>query len=125
MGNNSQHRPIIVKPCPIIVKVSSRNEKTSCIKSAQGDTYVSEDVSKATLHIRIQKLEALKEKRDQGYINYFSGIDIITKQRNERRNYLNLATGAISVHFINKYLNTDTNPRLHFLFLHTKQMSCL
>lgn len=93
MQNNSQ-------PRPIIVKVSSVNEKISCFKASKAlkgtNTYISEDVSKATMDIRKQKLGALKEKREQGYIAYFSGIDIITKKRNVP-NHLNPATGANSV----------------------------
>ena len=56
--------------------------------------YLSEDVSKATLDIRKQKLGALKEKRDQGLIAYFSGVEIISKPRNDRRSIVSPGTGA-------------------------------
>ena len=43
--------------------------------------YISDDISKATADIRHQKMDALKEKRNQGYIAYFRGTDIITRRR--------------------------------------------
>ena len=59
----------------------------SCFKASKAlnetNTYISEYVSKATMDIHKKKLEALKEKRDQGDIAYFSGIDNTTNQRNE------------------------------------------
>ena len=85
------------QPRPIIAKLSSFNEKISCFKASKElkgtNIYLSEDVSKATLDIRKQKLGALKEKRDQGFIAYFSGVEIISKPRNDRRN-VGPGTGA-------------------------------
>ena len=72
-------------PRPIIAKLFSTKDKLSCFRASSAlkgtNIYVSEDVSKATLEIRKQKSAALKEKRDQGLIAYFSGIDIVTKPK--------------------------------------------
>ena len=43
--------------------------------------FINEDVCKATMEIRKTKLKELKEKREQGFIAYFSGADLITKER--------------------------------------------
>ena len=43
--------------------------------------YINEDVSKATHEIRKLKMHELKEKRKQGLIAYFSGIQLIVKKR--------------------------------------------
>lgn len=65
-------------------KVSHRQE---CLKSASKlkgtDIYLNEDVCKATLDIRRGKLDELKLKRRQGFIAYFSGTNIIVKERRE------------------------------------------
>ena len=45
--------------------------------------YVNEDVCKATLDIRKSKMGELKERKSQGYITYFSGSKLITKNRYE------------------------------------------
>ena len=91
MRTNSQ-------PRRIIAKLSSFNEKINCFKASKElkgtNIYLSEDVSKATLDIRKQKLGALKEKRDQGFIAYFSGVEIISKPRNDRRSFVSPGTGA-------------------------------
>ena len=45
------------------------------------DTFIFDDVSNVILEIHRQKLDISKQKRREGYIVYFSGIEIITKRR--------------------------------------------
>ena len=58
-----------------------------CLKSAPKlkgtKIFINEDLSRAALDIRRRKLDELKEKRAQGYIAYFSGINIITKAKTD------------------------------------------
>ena len=74
-------------PRPIIVKLLSVNDKICCFKSSirlkGSNIFISDDVCKATLEIRRQKLDFLKQKRNEGFIAYFSGIEVIVKQRRE------------------------------------------
>ena len=74
-------------PRPIIAKLPSVKEKISCLKKSNllkgSNTYLSEDVSRATMYIRKQKIDELKRKRAEGFIAYFSGINIVTKRRAE------------------------------------------
>ena len=76
------------EPRPIIAKLASVADKISCFKASgqlKGTTtYINDDVSKATLDIRRQKLDFLKEKRREGYIAYFSGTDVVVKRRPTR-----------------------------------------
>ena len=74
-----------ILPRPIIAKLVSVDDRNSCSRSFSklkgSNIYLSEDVSKATLDIRKDKLPLLKEKREQGLVAYFSGTEIVTKQR--------------------------------------------
>ena len=81
-----KHTPQLSRgPRPIIAKLTSVNDKISCFKTSNRlkgtDIFISDDVSKATLDIRRQKLDILKQKRQEGFIAYFSGTEIITKRR--------------------------------------------
>ena len=49
------------------------------------DTFISEDVCKDTLPIRREKLGLLKDKRDEGFVAYFSGVNAVFKQRHNRQ----------------------------------------
>ena len=72
-------------PRQIIVSLKTERDKISCLKSSSklknSNIYVNDDVSAATAAIRRSKLPELKEKRRQGLIAYFSGANIITRQR--------------------------------------------
>ena len=78
---NAQHQ----QPRPVIAKLSSVRDKVACFRTSKNlkntNIYISDDISKATADIRHQKMDALKEKRNQGYIAYFRGTDIITRRR--------------------------------------------
>ena len=71
----------------VIVKMKNIKTRQDCLKAAPRlkgtSVYINEDVSKSTVAIRKGKLEELKEKRKQGFIAYFSGINIITKKRSD------------------------------------------
>ena len=73
------------KSRPVIVKLASFEERQKCLKFAPrlkgSNLYINEDVSKATHEIRKLKMHELKEKRKQGLIAYFSGIQLIVKKR--------------------------------------------
>ena len=70
---------------PIIAKLESTTQKFKCLKNGKNlkgtSIYINEDLSRATMQIRSSKLDELKRKRDEGYIAYFSGIDIVTRRR--------------------------------------------
>ena len=67
------------------MELSTTQEKFDCFKASHElrgtKTFVSEDISKATLELRKNELEFLAEKRQQGYMAYFLGADVIVKQR--------------------------------------------
>ena len=69
----------------IVAHLSSEQDKTACLKSGRklkgSNVYVNDDVSYATLQIRKAKLPELKRKREEGLIAYFSGAQIITRQK--------------------------------------------
>ena len=73
------------KPRPIIAELSSISNKMSCLKMSKNlkgtKIYVNEDVCRATLDIRLQKMDLLKKKREEGCIAYFSGVNIVSKPR--------------------------------------------
>ena len=73
------------KSRPVIVKLASFEERQKCLKFAPrlkgSNLYINKDVSKATHEIRKLKMHELKEKRKQGLIAYFSGIQLIVKKR--------------------------------------------
>ena len=73
------------KPRPVIVRLRTFREKQECLKLSPKlkgtNIYINEDISKATLDIRKTKLRELKEKRQQGFIAYFSGTELIVKPR--------------------------------------------
>ena len=56
-----------------------------CVRAAPRlkgtNVYINEDVSRATLNIRREKLDELREKRRKGYIAYFSGAKLVVKER--------------------------------------------
>ena len=63
------------------------NDKVTCFKSSKllkgTDIYLNDDVSNATADIRRQKIATLKQKRNEGYIAYFRGADVITRRRRD------------------------------------------
>ena len=73
------------KSRPVIVKLASFEERQKCLKFAPrlkgSNLYINEHVSKATHEIGKLKMHELKEKRKQGLIAYFSGIQLIVKKR--------------------------------------------
>ena len=71
------------KPRSVIVKMKNFKTRQDCLKAAPRLKGTSEDVSRSTVAIRKGKLKELKEKRKQGLIAYFSGINIITKKRSD------------------------------------------
>ena len=85
-------------PRAVIVELSSETDKIACFRSSKTlkgtNIYISDDVSRTTQDIRRQKLDILKKKREEGYIAYFSGINIITKPKQQRSN--EIAAGATS-----------------------------
>ena len=74
------------RPRPIIAKLENVEHKILCFKSSNklkgSNVYIDEDVCKATQDIRRSKLDELKKKRSEGFIAYFSGVNIVTKKRN-------------------------------------------
>ena len=68
------------KPRPVIMKLKNDGDRLKCMKSAAKlkgtNVYLNEDVCKTTQEIRRAKLPELIEKRKQGLIAYFSGINI-------------------------------------------------
>ena len=72
-------------PRQVIVRMHSTDDKIKCLKSSKnlkGTTlYINEDVSPATAAIRRQKLDALKQKRAEGFVAYFVGTEIVAKRR--------------------------------------------
>ena len=84
------------EPRQILVQMHSESDRVLCLKTSyklkNTPTFVSDDVSAATMAIRRDKLPELKQKRSQGLIAYFSGAYIKTRQRfdntgnNNRRN---------------------------------------
>ena len=88
-------------PRTIIATLANVNERNLCLRNSnklKGSTvYISEDVSKATMEIRREKLPLLKQKREEGLIAYFSGVNIITKPRiNPNRNQAVPPTSLVS-----------------------------
>ena len=73
------------RPRSVIVKLTRFQDRQNCLKRSRllrgTNVYINEDVCRATADIRKQKLEELKIKRSQGYIAYFSGVNIIVKNR--------------------------------------------
>ena len=69
----------------VIVKLTRFQDRQNCLKRSRllrgTNVYINEDVCRTTADIRKQKLEELKIKRSQGYIAYFSGVNIIVKNR--------------------------------------------
>ena len=69
----------------IIAKLGSASDKITCLKQSRklkgSNIYINEDLSYATMQIRKTKLPELKAKRAAGYIAYFSGTDIVVKNR--------------------------------------------
>ena len=72
---------------PILVQFSRECNKMLCLKYSPKlkgtKKFINEDLSRATLDIRRRKLDELKERRAQGYIAYFRGINIITKAKTD------------------------------------------
>ena len=69
----------------ILVKFRNEADKLSCLKAALklkgSNIYINEDLSRATLDMRREKLDELRQKRQEGYIAYFKGANIIVKSR--------------------------------------------
>ena len=78
-------RAVSERPRAVIVKLKTFKVRQECLKrspSLKGtNIYINEDISKATHEIRKIKMKEMKEKRQQGLIAYFSGADLITKER--------------------------------------------
>lgn len=68
------------KPRLVIVRFNRVSERQSVMRSSSKlkgtNIFLNDDVSRATMVIRKEKMEELKTKRKQGYIAYFSGADI-------------------------------------------------
>jgi hypothetical protein len=82
-----------------IVKFKSFVDRQACLRSSaklKGPRiFLSEDLSRASLEIRKSKLEELREKRRQGFIAYFSGVNIVTKKRQEHGNRMPTAADVV------------------------------
>ena len=76
------------RPRSVMIKLRQYKHRQECLNSASKlrgtNVFLNEDVSKATMQIRKEKLPELKEKRRQGFIAYFSGSTLITKQRRKQ-----------------------------------------
>ena len=100
-------------PRPIIAKLSSVTNKIACFKSSNRlkgtSIFISEDVSKATMDIRSKKFHILKQKREEGFIAYFSGTDIVTKMRRNTQQTGHSSTSNASPHLTNSLSATATN----------------
>ena len=70
---------------PVIAKQESTTQKFKCLKNGKNlkgsRIYIIEDLSRATMQIRSSKLDELKRKRDEGYLAYFPGIDIVNRRK--------------------------------------------
>ena len=75
------------RPRGIMVQLKNEYDRRQCLRAAARlkgtNIYLNEDVSKTTQEIRKTKMQELKDKRQQGYVAYFSGVDIIVRQRSE------------------------------------------
>ena len=73
------------RPRSVIVKLTRFQDRQNCLKRSRllrgTNVYINEDVCRATADIRKQKLEELKIKRSQGYIAYFSGVNICNSKK--------------------------------------------
>ena len=86
------------RPRQVLVKFSTYADRTKCFSNKNKlkgtDVFINEHLCKATMMIRKSKMEELKEKRNNGYIAYFSGTRIITKQRTTNSNIAESARGG-------------------------------
>ena len=73
------------KPRMVLARFSAVENRNLCLRNSSKlkgtNIFINEDVSPATQAIRNSKWEQLRAKRQQGYIAYFSGVNIITKPR--------------------------------------------
>ena len=80
-------RAVSERPRAVIVKLKTFKVRQECLKRSPRlkgtNIYINEDISKATHEIRKTKMKEMKEKRQQGLIAYFSGADLITKERGQ------------------------------------------
>ena len=72
----------------VMIKLRQYKHRQECLYSASKlrgtNVFLNEDVSKANMQIRKERLPELREKRRQGFIAYFSGSTLITKQRRKQ-----------------------------------------
>jgi len=72
-------------PRPVLVKFNSFQQRQSCMRSSSKlkgtNLFLRDDVCRTTQDIRRTKLDELKAKRSEGLVAYFSGIDIVTKEK--------------------------------------------
>ena len=98
------------EPRTIVAELPTVRDKIACLKmsSRLKDTnlYLNEDVSRATQEIRKNKLPLLKQKRQEGFIAYFSGTEIITKRR---QNHSNPATPPAATPPVTPQTNSQAN----------------
>ena len=77
--------PSSSKPRMVLARFSTMDNRTTCLKNSTKlkgtKIFINEDVSPATQAIRNSKWDELRAKREQGYIAYFSGVNIVTKTR--------------------------------------------
>ena len=81
-GNNTQRS--------IVAHLATEQDRNNCLRATaklkNSDVYVNDDVSSATLAIRRDKMDELKQKRRDGFIAYFSGAKIVSRRKTENRN---------------------------------------
>lgn len=69
---------------PIIARFKAFRDRQTCLKSSAKlkgtQIYLNDDVSKATMEIRREKMGELREKRRLGFHAYFSGSEIIARK---------------------------------------------
>ena len=80
-GNNTQRS--------IVAHLATEQDRNNCLRATaklkNSNVYVNDDVSSATLAIRRDKMDELKQKRRDGFIAYFSGAKIVSRRHLHKR----------------------------------------
>jgi len=73
------------RPRTVLVRFSSFGDRQACLRASSKlkgtSVYINEDLSRETLSIRKSKLGELKELRDQGFIAFFRGTEIVCRKK--------------------------------------------